>query len=116
MKVLSTISSASLSCASSARAAISLMTIIGFDGVSTRTARVFSWNAARTVSRSLVSTNECVIPKSLKTVLRTLKVPPYSPCVAMTWSPARRSMILAETAAMPEENASPCRPDSRPAM
>jgi len=106
--VLSTRTRAPCSCAIRATAAMSVSTIVGLAGVSTKTTLVSGVMAASTAPRSEVSTNVERTPKRLKSRSITTRDGPYTESVPTRWSPALSSANThVHSAAMPEPVANP---------
>ena len=112
--VLSTTTSTPASLPSSVSAAMSEIFISGFDGVSTQSTLVVpSSTAARTASRSLVSTVVWRMPQPPKTLRMSRCVPPYTSLPITTWSPGASTVrSSASSAARPDANERPRMPPS----
>ena len=104
--VESTTSSAPLSCAMSASRCRSAIAVVGLAIVSAYRMRVEDRIAARTASRSDMSTKSVSTPNRDSTLRSRLYVPPYSAADATTCAPARANVQnTPEIAAIPDANA-----------
>ncbi len=84
---------------------MSVMVQSGFEGVSTQTSLVMpGFTAARSASRSSVSTKSISSPQRVASVKSQARRAQYMTFEATTWSPGESAWKTAVAAAMPEPN------------